>query len=85
MTCIKTGARVFLENLGCVLAADLYEVGDCIVIRSNPKAMENANRLPGAAYTHSVWLTGKEFFRVDIGVIVVPAGQVSAVKQGEPG
>jgi hypothetical protein len=41
MYCVKTGARVFIYELGAVVAADIYAVGpETLVIRWTPKSAE---------------------------------------------
>lgn len=86
MTCIKTGARVFLAEYGCVVAADLFEVHDCIVIRANEKALETANHLPGAHWTHRAFVAmpGQQAFnRPDIGVFVIERAMIEVNPDGQ--
>lgn len=85
MTCIKTGAKVLIEDLGCVVAADIYEVGDCVVIRStiiDPDDFEprsNGGMMP--THVLSSDIRGREFWRGDIGVFVVTSDKLIEVKE----
>jgi hypothetical protein len=81
MTCIKTGARVLLECYDLVVSADLYAVGDCIIVRSNPDAVkEHKDMREFGPPTHIVnlnfpnyHLDGVDSFcRDDIGIFIVP-------------
>lgn len=86
MTCIKTGARVrFTEFENVVLSADLFQVGDAIVIRTNPQALGNRYGKPPSPFaaTHAVTFPfgGQNVFqRDDIGVFVVPKNCVEFLK-----
>lgn len=77
MTCVYTGARVFFENYGMVVAADLFVVGDCVIIRWMP----NSKRFPAdegdVENTHQVRDLRGCWHREDIGVTVVPANMIS--------
>jgi hypothetical protein len=83
MTCIKTGARVFFPEYGVVLPADLYAIGNCILIRTNPGAITKSNGTYNAMdATHIVAAGyGDSFYRDDIGIFVVPQGRVEEVSQ----
>lgn len=73
--CIKTGCRVHFPNYGQVISADVFRVGNTLLIRTNP------NQLEGSYETRNrsdIELTVEsnsgrnEFWRPDVGVIVVP-------------
>lgn len=76
--CIKTGAIVFWPNYDFKCSADVFRVGNCIIVRTHP---DQVNR--GAAQdTREPDLTiascadGDEFWRPDVGVFVVPESRV---------
>lgn len=82
MTCTKTGARVLLREYDCVVAADLYAVGDCTIIRTHPDAIRNANHLPDAPFTHAMVCDrpgSSSWIRKDLGVFVVPKDMIEEV------
>jgi len=84
MTCIKTGARVYFENYGIIAAADLYTVGDTIIIRWTPQSYNQATREDIKQATHSVFLRGSDLWhREDLGVTVVPSHMIRTLPQPE--
>lgn len=78
MTCIKTGARVKFLEYGVVHPADLYAVGDCIVIRTNPNIPFHEGIRGTTEVTHSA-VIGQGFARQSEGIFVVPRSQIVAV------
>ena len=72
--CIKTGARLTVEEYGTTYACDLYSVGESIVARVNPGPLPEYY-----APTHRVTLGLDHFWRADIGVLVAPAYQFDEV------
>lgn len=81
MSCIKTGAKVYFENYGMTVPADLFSVEDCIIIRWN-----NANPFYGTVeegnadykvdycFNSELW-----WHRDDLGVTVVPRYTLSKI------
>lgn len=76
--CIKTGARVLFEEYGFVFAADLYRVGNCIVIRTTRHRAYDQPTLLRA--THVVTLGESSFGKEASGVFVVTEDQISATR-----
>lgn len=78
-TCIKTGAVVLFEDYGQIYVADLFEVGDAIVINftpdtwAKPLAFSHPRRI-----THLVTLS-EGFLQKDKGVCVVLAKHLKDV------
>ena len=71
MSCLYTGAVVLFNEYGAAAPADLYGVGDIIVIRwSQHGLVYNADP---ANCTHAVDVS-RGWHREDIGVTVVPRG-----------
>lgn len=68
--CIKTGARVRITNYNITVPADLFEVGDCVVVNMNPGVFEYGHELSLEA-THEVMCV-KGFLHKDKGVCVIP-------------
>ncbi len=76
-SCIKTGARVFFADVNQLVSADLYKVGNTLVIRTNPKQVSeewmDGKNVAGAV---DVLVDSREqhmpaFWRPDIGVFVL--------------
>lgn len=74
MSCIKTGAQVLLKNYGQTLPADIYEVGNCYVIRLNMGMWEQKAAFERETEaTHAVMVWNEDvFWRPDLGVLVIP-------------
>ena len=53
MTCIKTGARIFLDAYNRVVPADIHRVGNCYVINYNVNCPHDA--FPAADATHTLY------------------------------
>lgn len=76
MYCVKTGARAYIYELGAVVAADIYQVGnDTLVVRWNENSINymgpDEARTNGA--THFVLQAPSQrddWVRDDIGVLV---------------
>lgn len=75
--CIKTGARVHFYEYGMTVAADLFSVGDSLVVNFNPQSAV-FEKTPEA--THEVFLGQRGFLHKEKGVAVVPAGCVEVLK-----
>jgi hypothetical protein len=73
MTCIVTGAKVFFEEYRVTHPADVYAVGNCIVIRIAPgRDFYDTIKSPA---THAVQLFTDCFMRKHDGIFVVPSNQ----------
>lgn len=72
MTCIKTGARVYFNDYGFVVPADIYVVGGCYVIRWNTEGKEYVTGTPDLSWWIVSLLPGENWHRDDLGVTVVP-------------
>lgn len=70
MTCTYTGARVFFAEYGYLVPADLYKVGDCVIIRWNTNGKEYGET--EGQFTHNVPTIRNGWHREDIGVTVIP-------------
>jgi hypothetical protein len=71
--CTYTGARVFFFDYDFVVPADLYVVGDVVIIRWNIKGRLYIT--PDTETTHEVTVGKDGWHREDIGVTVVPKVQ----------
>jgi hypothetical protein len=74
MTCVKTGAKVYFENYGMVVPADVFQVGDTYVIRWNPGGRHYCKFEDSFADWNVIQITNSEVWwhRDDLGVTVVP-------------
>lgn len=77
MTCVYTGARVYFENYGMIVSADLFIVSNCVIIRWMPESRVYVNSVNISEATHSVRDLRDCWHREDIGVTVVPANKIS--------
>ena len=77
MTCVYTGARVFFENYGMVVAADLFVVSSCVIIRWSIQSRIIADPTYQGEITHRVADLRGCWHREDLGVTVVPANMIS--------
>lgn len=68
--CTYTGAQVFLNELGCVVAADLYDQGAFIVIRFTPNSQDWSEEAR-ARITHRVTLSSRAWHHDVAGVTVI--------------
>lgn len=76
MTCIKTGARVYLPDYNTAAPADLFEIGDAIICRFNgdPRRFDGSYvKEKPANTTHVLCVNPPEhsWIRWDLGTIVV--------------
>lgn len=77
MTCYKTGAQVYFQNYGYSVPADLYSVGNTVVIRFNAegrvwKALDNSvSHIVAQIDNSDDW-----FMREDLGICVVHDAEV---------
>lgn len=86
MTCIYTGARLYIEAHDVLVPADIFEVDSVRIARVLPNHLEeimSAARQPGGAARDAAnWvLNGEmspEWWREDLGVFVVPAYRLEA-------
>lgn len=75
MTCIKTGARVYLQEYNQTLPADIHAVGGCAVIRMNMALFDSGDSHWGSeGATHSVTIGPGEnsYWNKREGTLVVP-------------
>ena len=78
MSCTKTGALVHFLEYNQSIRCDIYQVGDCNVVRFYPSAFDiHFERLPGV--THEVTIGVDNFWRKDLGILVVPKSQLKEV------
>lgn len=79
MKCLKTGAQVYIQELGAIYPADVYGVGpDTLIVRLNPKGKQECWFKEEAAEqgaTHSVLIGNplgqdEDWVRDDLGVVV---------------
>lgn len=76
MYCVKTGASLFIYELGAMVAADIYAVGEqTLVARWNLGSMHHTNPIKARELgaTHFVMegsRTNDDWCREDIGVMV---------------
>lgn len=80
MACIKTGARVYLEEYGQTLPADLHTVGDCVVIRMNMGMFDTEDsNFSKVGATHSVVIGSSEnsYWNKREGTLVVPINNLT--------
>lgn len=89
----KIGAVVMYCGHRAWFKADVFEVGNCCVVRANgPLTKESGNLqfnagfaegYPAGVTHHVVDYPDHGFWRPDIGVLVVPKEQVHVVQDGE--
>ena len=72
MTCTYTGARVYFKDYGFIAPADLYSVGNTVIIRWNA---EGKDYVDDPSYEHAVTIGFSGFHRDDLGITVVPESQ----------
>ena len=75
------GARVRYCNHAGTFIANIFVVGNCNVVRANgPVTYENLDRAPLDGATHYLRdFPTAGFWRPDLGVFVVPFGQVQSL------
>lgn len=78
--CIKTGARVLFAEYGFMVPADIFQVGDCFVLRTNPETRNYAPELV-ARCTHEVTIGNIGFFHEAAGVAVVPKNLLRVIEK----
>jgi hypothetical protein len=73
--CIKTGCITHFPNYDQVLSVDVFRVGNCLVIRCHADQLnsdQGRDELSKPDLTIHSLPSGEEFWRTDLGVIVVP-------------
>jgi hypothetical protein len=82
MSCIKTGAYVWLQDYGMYAVGDMFQVGNAILFRANPDSY--THNAPEREVTHAMSVNGpgESFVRKNEGNFLVEA---SAVRTYEPG
>lgn len=85
MTCIKTGARVFLAEYNAIIPADIYSIGDgAVLIRGNKGGIERyfeylqSHDTYPSSPTHTLTCHPIEgFWRTDLCMFAVPVEQLT--------
>lgn len=75
MTCIKTGARVFLMEYNQTLAADIFAVNDCLVFRFNMSTFDTESShwgSDGATHVVNIGTNDNQYWNKGEGTLVVP-------------
>lgn len=77
MTCVRTGAIVEYCGHNATFVADLYRIGDAMVVRTNGPVETDRLQRPARNPTHHLRdYPTPGFWRPDLGVFVVPVEQV---------
>lgn len=69
--CIKTGARVYIEDYNLYVPADLFLIGESVVVNIPPGAMENFVDKAPEDVTHWVPQGSKYYLHKDKGILVI--------------
>lgn len=75
MSCIKTGARVYLQEYNQTLPADIHVVAGCAVIRFNMGAFDSEHSQwssEGATHTVTIGTGENNYWNKREGTLVVP-------------
>lgn len=78
MSCVKTGAKLYIRNYGIFTICDVYMVGDTLVFRYYPDHIKyvesdiDATHVIEMVPDSDIW-----FHRSDLGVTVVPQEYVT--------
>lgn len=84
MTCIKTGAVVYFESYNVTKRADVFEVGNCRIVRTTDKSEDDfygvQSKGPKVDYVVKPPYGIDPFHRKDIGVFVYPATHIVDAK-----
>jgi hypothetical protein len=75
MTCIYTGARVYLPEYDRTIAADLHKVGDCVVV-ALPAGISDCYDWGRVVETHEVVLGDDSYCNRTQDTYIVPRSQV---------
>lgn len=79
MSCIKTGAKVYLTEYNQTLPADIFRVGGCLIIQLTMALFNTReSNWSSEGATHHV-VIGDGYWSKNRGVIVVPNEQVTEV------
>lgn len=77
--CIKTGAYVYFADYDMYSHADLYAIGNYIVVHWN---VHGASHEAHREVSHQMNLGTENYHNKDSGISVVPAWQICAVGEG---
>lgn len=80
MTCIKTGAWVYISPYMQLARCDVYEIGDCFIFRWIGEAeqlRDNSKPLPEGAWLVVAQAEQTSWYRDDLGVVVVHKSRVN--------
>jgi len=85
--CIKTGCIVHFPQYDQILSVDVFRVSDCLVIRTQANQLggdqgRDSTRKPDLTI-HS-GSSGNEFWRTDLGTIVVPEANAQWTNPDHP-
>lgn len=78
MSCIRTGAYIFLPQYGCYGPADLHTAGNAMLIRANPATFETFT--PQRSVTHVVTLDSEDYMNKRDGTLFTVASNVIDVE-----
>lgn len=73
--CIKTGCNVYFPDYSQTLSVDVYRVGNCLVIKAHQDQVGGGDGLDNTRDPELVVRPereGEEFWRTDLGLLVVP-------------
>lgn len=79
LSCVKTGAKLYIRNYGISVVADVYQVGNTLVFRYFNNQIEYLET-DDAVATHVIEFVSDStwwFHRSDLGITVVPESLVS--------
>lgn len=90
MSCIKTGARIYLDNYGYVARGDVYHVGDVYIFRWNPHSREykildhhfESNPIAVDYRVHMIENSEHWWHREDLGMTIVPIRLATQYRHG---
>ena len=80
MSCIKTGARVYLVEYDQTVPADIHQVGDCFVIDMNMSLFNTGDAMWGKHHsTTHILRIGNGYWDKRGGVAVVPSRSLRSI------
>lgn len=76
--CIKTGANVHFSEYGITIEADVFRIGNCILIRTKTNQL-NYDQGTDARIDLVIHNNGgrEQFWREDVGVFAVPEEEIN--------
>lgn len=76
MSCIKTGAGVYLPEYNTTVVCDIFATGDCVIINFDPKHFHSTSN---RKVTHEAVIAGG-YFNPSKGLIVIPSRRLTAAE-----